>query len=739
MENKYLAKSEKEKSIKEHTDDLLRQCKILKNMYPHILYNDEWEILELAIKFHDLGKINSKFQNKLYQALGYGECIEDYNIKAEEVPHNYLSPFFIDGPNYENIYGRKNTEALISAVYYHHDRDIVDYDKEEIKKELNKQVENLEDFYGLDLRDVKKRFNGYLLKKYDEELISKKYIMIKGLLNKLDYIASLDKDGVNIEEDTKDNGKDVSEKIQDLVENNFGGNYREVQNYMREKQNENIIVISPCGSGKTEAALLWIGGKKAFYTLPLKVSINAIYERIKEKIGYKKGLLLHSDAFQYYLENDRKEEADINAYSRAKRLSAPLIITTVDQLFRIVFRYNGYEEILSTLSYSKVIIDEIQMYSPIMIAYILIGLKMITDVGGKFAIMTATFPPVLYNFLDILEIPYVKQETIFKPNIEKRHKIEVIREQKIDTHKVKEFGKIKKVLVIVNTIGEAQRLYDELIDENVHLLHSHYIKKHRKMLEDEILRFTNRNENKENGIWISTQIVEASLDIDFDVLFTEMSSLDSLFQRMGRVYRSREYLGEIPNVYIHDDRNGVPKIINGDIYKFSLEEIAKYSGKEISEYDKQTMIENVFDKEKNNQLEGSKYYKEIEENISIFKDIIPYEMEKEEVKIAFRNISSISLIPDNIFEELNNIGKIEEWDNIFSDNSCTNMQKAKIKNEIDKYVINVTYTRNLIYDKQELFYKGSNIFRTMYTYEFNYSKLKGKGLIMKIEERNNQF
>jgi CRISPR-associated endonuclease/helicase Cas3 len=40
--------------------------------------------------------------------------------------------------------------------------------------------------------------------------------------------------------------------------------------------------------------------------------------------------------------------------------------------------------------------------------------------------------------------------------------------------------------------------------------------------------------NQSHGIWITTQIAEASLDIDFDVLFTELSSLDSFFQRMGR-------------------------------------------------------------------------------------------------------------------------------------------------------------------------------------------------------------
>lgn len=441
----------------------------------------------------------------------------------------------------------------------------------------------------------------------EEEIKGKKYILIKGLLNKLDYVASLDKDGVNVEENSKNkSGKDVSEKVEEIVKNKFKGEYREVQSYMKDKKDENIIVVSPCGSGKTEAALLWSGGQKLFYTLPLKVSINAIYERIHNNIGYDKVLLLHSDAFQYYLENGK--ETDINAYSRARRMSAPLIITTVDQIFRIVFRYNGYEEILSTLSYSKIIIDEIQMYSPVMIAYILLGLKVITEIGGKFAIMTATFPPVLYDFLNDLKVAYVKQEVSFKPNIDRRHKIRVVRGEDIDIEKVKEFGKNKKILVIVNTIKQAQKLYEELQEENIHLLHSHYIKSHRKLLEESILEFTNREKNKESGIWVSTQIVEASLDIDFDILFTEMSSLDSIFQRMGRVFRSRRYLGEEPNIYIYDNKNGVPYIINKDIYDYSIDEISNYTEKVLTEEDKEKMIENVFDLHKNSKLEKSKYY-----------------------------------------------------------------------------------------------------------------------------------
>ena len=78
----------------------------------------------------------------------------------------------------------------------------------------------------------------------------------------------------------------------------------------------------------------------------------------------------------------------------------------------------------------------------------------------------------------------------------------------------------------------------------------------------------------ETGIWIGTQIVEASLDIDFDVLLTELSDLNGLFQRMGRCYRNRE-LDKNYNCYVFDGGerkcSGVGKnsVIDPDIFMLS--------------------------------------------------------------------------------------------------------------------------------------------------------------------------
>ncbi len=115
--------------------------------------------------------------------------------------------------------------------------------------------------------------------------------------------------------------------------------------------------------------------------------------------------MLHSDALVKYLdEYDAKSGKEILSpairYQMAKLFANPLTVCTIDQLFNFVMKHNGSEPLLATLAYSKIIIDEIQMYSPDVVAAILYGLKLIQILGGKFAIITATMPPVFFKFME---------------------------------------------------------------------------------------------------------------------------------------------------------------------------------------------------------------------------------------------------------------------------------------------------------------------------------------------------
>mgnify|MGYP000508823790 CR=1 FL=1 len=149
---------------------------------------------------------------------------------------------------------------------------------------------------------------------------------------------------------------------------------------------------------------------KGFFILPLKTAINAIFDRVKNKIIQNEKIeerisLLHSDTTSYYLKESTVEEDKVIEYTnKGKQFSLPLTISTLDQIFNFVYKYNGFELKLATLSYSKIVIDEIQAYSPDLLAYLVYGLEKITEVGGKFAILTATLPPFIKDYLKASQV-----------------------------------------------------------------------------------------------------------------------------------------------------------------------------------------------------------------------------------------------------------------------------------------------------------------------------------------------
>ncbi|WLF68349.1 CRISPR-associated helicase/endonuclease Cas3 [Clostridium septicum] len=700
MENRALAKTKDEETIISHTENLINNYKLLKEIYPEI-ENIDWNILDLACRYHDIGKLNTKFQNKLLEKLGY-EKLEDELIEVEEVPHGYLSPAFLNAKEIEENYGEDNLKILCQAIFYHHNREkpkdftdiktVINEDLTKYFKEFSysriEKIEKLNDRYWKKIRDR--------LPNYDEEddYVNKSFIMIKGLLNKIDYAAS---SGVLVEYKNDQLEEDTYRFF-----NTLKSKPNKLQRFMEENRGENIIAIASTGIGKTEGALLWIGNNKGFFTLPLRVSLNSIYDRIREKIGFneeKLGLLHSESAKEYMKRNDGyidKEHLD-----ETKQLSKALTVCTLDQILDFVFKCEGFELKLATLSYSKLVIDEIQMYSPEMLGYLLWALKELTDMGGKFAIVTATFPPILRDLMRFQNIVFKENPTPFLKedkygNVFERHRMKVV-EEKININYIKENYKGKRSLIILNTVREAQRIYNELLEygvKNINIFHSKFTKNDRSIIEKKILDAGSVNEgvpnNPEETIWITTQVVEASLDIDFDVLYTELSDLSGLFQRMGRVYRNRQ-LDESTNVYVYIGTNdelpsGINKksksIIDYDIFNISRLAIKEFGSREIREIDKMNMINNYFTLDK---LGKCEYYHKVNDTINFCKYLEPYSLNKSDVKL--REINTITVIPKIVYEE--NIDIIEENIRLYNLDNSTKEVKVKSRDKIEGFTISI--------------------------------------------------
>lgn len=715
VKNKYIAKTyPKQETIEEHTDRLIENYNILREIYPNI--NIDWNILKLACMYHDLGKANRKFQKKVRRKQVSGE-----------IPHGFLSIGFLNTKELVKKYGKEKVKILATAIAYHHERNFSfsDY-REDIKKEIEEMKNDVVDFKYDKVPDLKvyklpglKYVNGNRITEEDGEDVFNEYILIKGLLNRIDYASSAHE---NVEWENNFLEESMDSMMKEWQKEKPGSNWNELQKYMINNKDENVIAVAQTGMGKTEAGLLWIGNNKGFFTLPLRTAINAIYDRarnniIKENLEERLGLL-HSDAFSEYIKREEEQDNDyeklqleelgISEYhERTKQLTMPLTICTIDQLFDFVYRYKGFEPKLATLAYSKIIIDEIQMYSADLIAYLVYGLSHITKLGGKFAILTATFPSFIEDLL-------IKEGMNFKkpkPFIDKdenniRHSINIKDEEINSDFIIKKYNK-NKVLVICNTVRKAQELYEEIktnepqFENYVNLFHSSFIKQDRSKKEEEILNLGAEGKEDGHGIWICTQVAEASLDIDFDILITELSDLNGLFQRMGRCYRNRKFDKDGYNCYVFNGGNkncsGVGSVIDKNIFEFSKEILQEKNIEgHISEEDKIKLIDELYTTEK---LQETSYYKEIKETLDYMKNLYTNEMDKAKAKKMFRNINSVTVIPEDVFKE--NEDKIKKWKEIINEKRKVDMskeeledlkkRKAKARYNIMNYTVSIPY------------------------------------------------
>lgn len=367
---------------------------------------------------------------------------------------------------------------------------------------------------------------------------------------------------------------------------------------MANDERKHTLVTAPTGAGKTDFLLRRCKGR-VFYTLPFQASINAMYDRIKNDLKNTNAQVYLLHAASCLKVKDKGIEERILQH----HLGASVKVLTPHQMASIVFGIKGYEAMLLDLEGCDVILDEIHTYASEIQAIVLKIIEILKSVNCRIHVGTATMPTILYNkILELLggksEVYEVKltDETLKTFNRHIIHKVDGF--EHCDEIIKKALNENKKVLIVFNQVKRAQQIYENIgklyPDIDRMLIHSRFKRGDRAKLETSLKDDFNTSNNA--CIVVSTQVVEVSLDISFDVMITECAPIDAMIQRFGRINRKRtdETIGKYKDIYViqpQEDKNeALPYDVN--ILKNSFDVLPNDSLME--EASLQKMIDKVY-------------------------------------------------------------------------------------------------------------------------------------------------
>lgn len=345
------------------------------------------------------------------------------------------------------------------------------------------------------------------------------------------------------------------------------GQLREFQRVLGEHLGS-AMLVAPTGSGKTDAALRWIarnreGGERIFYVLPYQASIEAMSRTLEQLFGRDAVGTLHARtlevAFQRYFQGDDYEEA----YEAARReaelnrlVHKPIKVTTPFQLLKWLFGVPRFELGIAELTGALVIFDEIHAYDAHVTALILELVRVLRELGARCLFMSATFPAFLRLEIERafgeplplfhLAEPPASDDWARTFLLTARHQLQWsagMLEEAVDAI-AEAAARGQRVLVVANRVQQAQVLFQALkqrVPAGLHLLHARLTRRDRIERERAILEALRGERTLDVRVLVATQVIEVSLDISFDLMFTEVAPVDDLLQRFGRVNRYNEH------------------------------------------------------------------------------------------------------------------------------------------------------------------------------------------------------
>lgn len=357
------------------------------------------------------------------------------------------------------------------------------------------------------------------------------------------------------------------------------------------------IVVAPTGAGKTDFLLNRTKGR-IFYTLPFQASINAMYDRFRDTILPRDGIRLKHGTSRIKVGEEIDEEIEQDLVGSSVKILTP------HQLAGIIFGIKNFEITMLDIQECDVILDEIHTYSDVSQSMVIEIVKALLYLKCRIHIGTATMPKPLYDIVlqilggktNVYEVSLPKEiisefnrHIIFKHNED----FESVNIQEIIENSVL---REEKLLIIFNTIKEAQQAYSVILRQFPHvkkmLIHSRFKRGDRVRLEKVLT--DNFNESGDACIVVSTQVVEVSLDISFDRMITQAAPLDSLAQRFGRInrIRTKESVGTYKPIHVLSPRSSTLPY-NKHIVKLSFD-LLPDQGNILEEIRLQDMIDQVY-------------------------------------------------------------------------------------------------------------------------------------------------
>ncbi|MDR5696076.1 MAG: CRISPR-associated helicase Cas3' [Armatimonadota bacterium] len=339
---------------------------------------------------------------------------------------------------------------------------------------------------------------------------------------------------------------------------------KEFQRKAASNQGDVVWLRAPTGTGKTEALLLWASNsERILYLLPTQATSNAMWLRLRAIYGDEAVALAHGRAG--YMLRREFDEAPLEARLFGSVFVRPLTVATLDQYLLAHLQGRHWEERRTLARRATVILDEIHAYEPYTLGLLLEALD--RERPARLALASATLPEPLLRFFPTGLLVEAECDLWER----QRHRLELregsLLEEGFETALA--FAKSgKSVLVVANTVRDAQAFYHRLRDEAAwpkrELLHARFTFGDRQIKEDRV------GSPEPGMVFVATQVVEVSLDISYDALITEVAPVDALVQRMGRVNR----LGgqePAPVVIFRKWSEGSQRVYGRELLAWSLE------------------------------------------------------------------------------------------------------------------------------------------------------------------------